>query len=146
MGYDIGNVMANLMFAWARGHAMEEQDFTSWTEHTLVDVIEQFTSKFHETWDTYVTELTAKNQHFKEDYLRNVLKDTAGMAGLELARRIVGLAKVKDITTVEPIEKRLQAERICLRVAIELIMHPEQFESGESYIVAIQNARQEESK
>lgn len=146
MGYDIGNVMANLMFAWARGHAMNEQDFTSWTEHTLVDVIEQFTLKFNKTWDRYATELTAQNQDFKDDYLRNVLKDTAGMAGLELARRIVGLAKVKDITTIEPIEKRLQAERICLRVAIELIMHPEQFESGESYIVAIQNARQEESK
>lgn len=146
MGYDIGNVMANLMFAWARGHAMDEQDFTSWTEHTLVDVIEQFTSKFQTTWDSYATELTAQNQDFKEDYLRTVLKDTAGMAGLELARRIVGLAKVKDITTIEPIEKRLQAERICLRVATELIMHPEQFESGESYIVAIQNARQEESK
>lgn len=146
MGYDIGNVMANLMFAWARGHAMDEQEFTSWTEHTLVDVIEQFTLKFQTTWDSYATELTAKNQDFKEDYLRTVLKDTAGMAGLELARRIVGLAKVKDITTIEPIEKRLQAERLCLRVAIELIMHPEQFESGESYIVAIHNARQEESK
>lgn len=146
MGYDIGNVMANLMFAWARGHAMDEQDFTSWTEHTLVDVIEQFTSKFHTTWDSHATELMAQNQDFKEDYLRTVLKETAGMAGLELARRIVGLAKVKDITTIEPIEKRLQAERICLLVAIELIMHPEQFESGESYIVAIQNALQEESK
>jgi len=146
MGYDIGNVMANLMFAWARGHAMDEQEFTSWTEHTLVDVIEQFTLKFQATWDSYATELTAKNQNFKEDYLLSVLRDTAGMAGLELARRIVGLAKVKDITTIESIEKQLQAERICLRVAIELIMHPEQFESGESYIVAIHNALQEESK
>lgn len=146
MGYDIGNVMANLIFAWARGHAMDEQEFTNWTEHTLVDVIELFTLKFHKTWVMYATELTAKNQDFKDAYLCDVLKDTAGMAGLELARRIVGLAKVKDITTIEPIEKRLQAERICLQVANELILHPENFASGESYIVALQNARREESK
>lgn len=146
MGYDIGNVMANLIFAWARGHVLEEQDFTNWTEHTLMDVIELFTVKFHKTWDTYATELTAKNPDFKNAYLSDVLKDTAGMAGLELARRIVGLAKVKDITSIEHIEKRLLAERLCLRVANELIMHPENFESGESYIVTIHNARQEESK
>ena len=146
MGYDIGNVMANLIFAWARGHAYEKQEFTNWTEHTLVDVIELFSNKFCTTWDTYATELTAKNQDFKLDYLNEVLQDTAGMAGLELARRIVGLAKVKDITSIEPLEKRLQAERICLRVATELIMNQAQFDTGEAYIVALQNALQEEMK
>ncbi len=146
MGYDIGNVMANLIFAWARGHAYENQEFTNWTEHTLVDVIELFSNKFVLTWDTYATELTAKNKDFKLDYLNEVLQDTAGMAGLELARRIVGLAKVKDITSIEPLEKRLQAERICLRVAYELIMNQTQFDTGEAYIVALQNARQEEMK
>lgn len=146
MGYDIGNVMANLIFAWTRGNALEEKEFMNWTEHTLVDVIELFTLKFQKTWDVYATELTANNQVFKEEYLRDVLRDTAGMAGLELSRRVVGLAKVKDITTIEPIEKRLQAERICLLVANELILHPQNFETGEAYIVALQNAQQEESK
>jgi 5-methylthioribose kinase len=146
MGYDIGNVMANLIFAWARGHAFENNDFTNWTEHTLVDVIELFTNKFGHTWDTYATEITAKNKDFQQDYLNEVLQDTAGMAGLELARRVVGLAKVKDITTIEPLEKRVQAERICLRVAIDLIMNQEQFVTGEAYIVALQNALQEEMK
>lgn len=145
MGYDIGNVMANLIFAWARGHAYENQEFTTWTEHTLVDVIELFSNKFCITWDTYATELTAKNKAFQQDYLNEVLQDTAGMAGLELARRIVGLAKVKDITSIEPLEKRIHAERICLRVATELIMNQAQFDTGEAYIVALQNALQEET-
>jgi 5-methylthioribose kinase len=146
MGYDIGNVMANLIFAWARGNALNEKDFANWTEHTLVDVIELFTLKFQKTCNIYATELTAKNQEFKDDYLKNVLQDAAGMAGLELSRRIVGLAKVKDISSIESIEKRLQAERICLRMANQLILHPQNFETGEAYIVALQNARQEESK
>lgn len=79
MGYDIGNVMANLIFAWARGNAFEEKEFTKWTEHTLVDVIELFKLKFQKTWGAYATELTANNEVFKEEYLRDVLRDTAGM-------------------------------------------------------------------
>jgi 5-methylthioribose kinase len=145
MGYDIGNVMANLIFAWARGNAFEEKEFTNWTELTLVDVIELFKLKFQKTWGAYATELTANNEVFKEEYLRDVLRDTAGMAGLELSRRIVGLAKVKDIASIEPIDKRLRAERICLLLANQLILHPQNFETGEAYIVVLQNVRQEEN-
>jgi 5-methylthioribose kinase len=68
------------------------------------------------------------------------------MSGLELARRIVGLAKVKDITTIEPIENRLKAERLCLRVAVDLILNPSEFQTGGQYITALQNAQQEENK
>ena len=146
MGYDIGNLMANLIFAWARGSGYQQQEFTEWVETTLIDIMDLFNSKFRNAWDEHATEVVAKNADFKEHYIQNILKDTAGMAGLELARRIVGLAKVKDITTIEPIENRLKAERICLRVAVELILNQSQFQTGRQYIAALQNAQQEENK
>ncbi len=146
MGYDIGNIMANLIFAWARGRAYQQKEFTVWVETTLVDIMDLFDSKFRTAWDEHATEVVAKNADFKEHYIQNIFKDTAGMAGLELARRIVGLAKVKDITTIEPIENRLKAERLCLRVAVELILNPSQFQTGGQYITALQNAQQEENK
>jgi len=146
MGYDIGNLMANLIFAWARGRAYQQQEFTEWIETTLVDIMDLFDSKFRTAWDEHATEVVAKNADFKEHYIQNIYKDTAGMAGLELARRIVGLAKVKDITTIEPIENRLRAERICLRVATELILNPSQYQTGNQYITALKNAQQEENK
>ena len=146
MGYDIGNIMANLIFAWARGRAYEEKEFTEWVETTLFDIMDLFETKFRTAWDQHATEVVAKNEDFKEHYIQNILKDTAGMAGLELARRIVGLAKVKDITTIEPIENRLKAERLCLRVAVEMILKPSEFQSGGDYITALQNAQQEEKK
>ena len=146
MGYDIGNIMANLIFAWARGRANQQKGFTDWIETTLVDIMNLFDSKFRTAWDEHATEVVAKNEDFKEHYIQNILKDTAGMAGLELARRIVGLAKVKDITTIEPIENRLKAERICLRVAVELILNQSQFQTGRQYITALQNAQQEENQ
>jgi 5-methylthioribose kinase len=146
MGYDIGNIMANLMFAWARGRAYEKKEFTEWVENTLFDIMDLFETKFRTAWDEHATEVVAKNADFKEHYIQNILKDTAGMAGLELARRIVGLAKVKDITTIEPIENRLKAERLCLRVSTELILNPLEFQTGGQYITALQNAQQEENK
>lgn len=146
MGYDIGNVMANLIFAFARGDACQNKEFTEWVENTLFDVIDLFDTKIRTAWDDHATELVAKNADFKEHYFQNILKDTAGMAGLELARRIVGLAKVKDITTIEPIENRLKAERLCLRVAVELILNPSEFQTGGQYLTALQNALQEENK
>lgn len=146
MGYDVGNVMANVIFAWARGNAYQQKEFTEWVEHTLFDVMDLFVTKFRHAWYQHVTELVAKNVDFKEHYLQGILKDTAGMAGLELSRRIVGLAKVKDITTIEPIENRLLAERICLRVAENLILNASDFQSGGQYLTALQNALQEETK
>jgi 5-methylthioribose kinase len=146
MGYDIGNIMANLMFAWARGRAYEQKEFTEWVENTLFDIMDLFETKFRMAWDEHATEVVAKKADFKEHYIQNILKDTAGMAGLELARRIVGLAKVKDITTIEPIENRLKAERLCLSVATELILNPLKFQTGGQYITALQNAQQEENK
>jgi len=144
MGYDIGNIMANLIFAWARGNAYEQKEFTEWVENTLFDVLDLFDTKFSKAWDEHATEIVAKNSDFKQHYMHNILKDTAGMAGLELARRIVGLAKVKDITTIEPIENRLKAERLCLRVAQTLILNPHDFSQGGNYVTALQNALQEE--
>lgn len=146
MGYDIGNVIANLIFAWARGRAYQKKEFTEWVENTLFDVMDLFYTKFSTAWDKHTIELVAKNADFKEHYVQNVMKDTAGMAGLELARRIVGLAKVKDITTIEPIENRLKAERLCLRIAVELILNASDYETGGQYLTALQNALQEENK
>ncbi|PUB12926.1 S-methyl-5-thioribose kinase [Paenisporosarcina sp. OV554] len=146
MGYDIGNIMANLIFAWARGRAFQQKEFTEWVENTLFDIMDLFEKKFSTAWEEHTTEVVAKNADFQKHYIQNIFKDTAGMAGLELARRIVGLAKVKDITSIEPIENRLKAERLCLRVAVQLILNPSEFQTGGQYIAALQNAQQEENQ
>lgn len=146
MGYDIGNIMANLIFAWARGRAFQQKEFTEWVEKTLFDIMDLFEKKFSTAWEEHTTEVVAKNADFQKHYIQNIFKDTAGMAGLELARRIVGLAKVKDITSIEPIENRLKAERLCLRVAVQLILNPSEFQTGGQFIAALKNAQQEENQ
>lgn len=133
MGYDIGNVVANLVFAWVNGKANQKMEFVNWVEQTIIDVIDLFKMKFVKVWKEYATELFAKNTAFQVDYLQSVITDTAGMAGLEMNRRIVGLAKVKDITSLTG-QKRVQAERDCINIANRFIFERELLENGIDFI------------
>ncbi|EOO23681.1 5-methylthioribose kinase [Bacillus cereus BAG1X2-3] len=139
MGYDVGNVMANLMFAWVNADATmppgaEKDKYMDWLQATMVEVIDLFKKKFLDAWDIHVTEIMAKEEGFSEVYLQSVLEDTAAVTGLELIRRIVGLAKVKDITCIENEEARARAERICLQVAKSFILRANQYRTGTSFV------------
>lgn len=70
-------------------------------------------------------------------YIKNILADAAGVAGLESIRRIVGIAKVKDITSIANIEKRAKAEKTVVLLAKQLIMERDNFQCGQDYIEAI---------
>ncbi|MES5941960.1 MULTISPECIES: S-methyl-5-thioribose kinase [unclassified Bacillus cereus group] len=139
MGYDVGNVMANLIFAWVNADATmalgaEKDTYMGWLQSTMVEVIDLFKKKFLDAWNIHVTEIMAKEEGFNEVYLQSVLEDTAAVTGLELIRRIVGLAKVKDITCIENEEARARAERICLQVAKKFILRANQYKTGTSFV------------
>ncbi|WP_114571694.1 S-methyl-5-thioribose kinase [Exiguobacterium flavidum] len=132
MGYDIGNVIANLTFAFARATANGDEAQARWIEETIGQIVDLFKEKAVRIWNKDVTEMTAKPAAFRDWYLSEVIRDTAGVAGLELIRRIVGLAKVADITTIDG-EARLRAERLCLKAAKRLIMERDHFENGSDF-------------
>ncbi|MCU6760867.1 Methylthioribose kinase [uncultured Roseburia sp.] len=150
MGYDVGNIIANLFFAWCNGDAViespEEKDiFCGWCLSCISDVIDLFISKFSVCWDENTTDTMAKVPGFKDYYLKTVLSDTAAMAGLESIRRMVGLANVKDITSITDESKRARAERIVIRLAKNYIMNRTHFLCGNDYIQAIKKAIAAES-
>lgn len=60
------------------------------------------------------------------------------MAGLELIRRIIGLAKAKDITIIEDQSKRISAEKFCLNVGKQLILQREKIKKGEDFLKIIE--------
>lgn len=140
MGYDVGNVIANLMFAWANSDAHGQMKHKEWLEKTIVDVVDLFLEKFSKAWDQHVSEYTAKYEGFKEYYIASVMKDTAGVTGLEGIRRIVGLAHVKDITSIQDEAKRVRAERICMSSAKRFILERENFMSGQAFLDVIKEA------
>ncbi|WP_417203074.1 S-methyl-5-thioribose kinase [Acetoanaerobium sticklandii] len=137
MGYDIGNVIANLMFALANAQAYEKAEQIKWLEDTIVEVIDLFKEKFSKAWDEKASEYTAKYKGFKEYYLDTVLRDTAAVAGLEGIRRIVGIAHVKDITSIQDGEKRTKAERLCMLASKSFIMNREELKTGKDFLEVI---------
>ena len=133
-GYDIGNVIANLIFAYDNGLAYKKDEFNAWVLKSIEDVIDLFIEKYNKYFDKWVTEPMARVEGFKEYYLDNILKDSAGFCGTELHRRTVGMANVADVTTIMDERKRLIAERINILAGKEFILNAKSFKCGKDYV------------
>lgn len=147
MGYDVGNIIANLFFAWCHGNATIEDPaqrakFCGWCFQTIEETVDKFIAKFRRLFREKVTDPMAKTEGFLDWYLAGILEDTAATAGVETIRRIVGIAKVKDLTTIPDDESRLRAERCALMLAKQYIMNRGQFKCGGDYRRAMETMTQ----
>jgi len=138
-GYDVGNVIANLVFAWTNADTViedsdERKRMTNYLESMIKQTLDLFIKKWKILWENSVVETVAKYTGFKEWYLDGILRDTAGVTGLELCRRTVGIAHVKDLTSIANQEKRIRAERVCLSMAKRCIFERERIRCGEDYL------------
>ncbi len=145
MGYDIGNVIANMFFAWCNGDATIEDEqkkaeFCGWILDCIEEIVDKFIAKFKVCYKENVTDTMAKTEGFLEWYLGTVLADTAAVAGMESIRRTVGMANVKDITSIPDLDKRARAEKIVITLAKKYIMNRESFLSGADYRKAMEEA------
>lgn len=146
-GYDVGNVVANLIFAWVNAEVTMEpglgQDkFQDWLEKTIIEVVDLFAEKSLQILKEQATDVMAKTEGFAEWFIGGILSDTAGVAGLELNRRIVGSAKVKDIDEIADRGKKAYAERICVLAAKQFIMErTAAYRHGQDYIDTLKNVR-----
>lgn len=132
-GYDLGNVVAHLLIAAQRmntdGNGKEEK----WIRATVLNVIESYRRFYKEQYPRYADDAFAKQEGFKEWYLDEILKDTAGYAGMEIIRRVIGAAGTKDVQGIADPGKRAEAERKLLETGIKLVMQRERYFSGKSY-------------
>jgi 5-methylthioribose kinase len=140
MGYDIGNVVANLIFAYDNGVAAGDAAFCDWTLTAIQETLDLFRAKFLTVYDECVTDVMAKTAGFKDWYLATIMADTAAYAGTELIRRTVGMAQVKDVTTIADADKRAYAERLNILCAKDYIMHRDSFQSGADFVAAVKRA------
>lgn len=147
IGYDVGNIIANLFLAWAHGYATienenEKANYLLNIEKCVVDIVRMFKSKFMKKFSEEVTDLMAKSDGFDSWYLKSVLEDTSGTVGLEMIRRIVGIAPVADITSIEDEEKRANIEKILIFSGKEFILNRSQYTTGEQFVETLKNAAQ----
>ncbi|KZL89035.1 S-methyl-5-thioribose kinase [Clostridium magnum] len=142
IGYDVGNVIANMFFTWCNGYATIEnkekrEKFCNWAIDTIEEIVDKFIAKFKVKFRESAADIMAKREGFLDWYLGNILADTAGVAGLESIRRTVGMANVKDITTILDQDKRTMVEKMVITLAKNYIINREKFNTGADYRKAI---------
>ncbi len=142
MGYDIGNVIANLIFAYDNGLAHGKDEFCAWCLDAIEKTVDLFVEKFQKKFDQEATEPMAKVKGFKEWYLNDILDDTAGYCGTELHRRTVGMANVKDVTAITDEGKRAWVERLNILCGKDCILNAVKFRTGKDYVEAIRKAQE----
>jgi len=138
IGYDTGNFIANMIFAYANGlytmeDGSEKTEYLEW----ILDTIEEFCGRFVENAKQLMREKSTdrqmRSEAFFDLYLEDIFKDQAGFAGTELIRRVVGTSKVKDIKSIEDEVQRAKAEHLCMTAGMKFVMDPESMTTGRSY-------------
>ena len=122
MGYDIGNVIGNLFFAWAnKAYTGGSAETQAALEQTIRETCDKTAEKLAAEYDKLVTFPLYRAPAFRKAYLDGVMADSYGYAGTEIIRRVVGDSKVMEVTSVTDPAQRLPMERALIDLGIYLI-------------------------
>ncbi len=125
MAHDIGTYFANLAIAYAAQEAHR-------TETSLRNSYRKWIiDSFEKTWDVFQREFLNAwkkdsngewpSESYRENYMRRLLKESAGFGAAEIFRRTIGMAHVHDFWTIKDENIRAKSESIALYIAINWI-------------------------
>ena len=107
-GFDLGLYWANYFLSY-----FSHQD-TLGVQSALKTAVVQ-------TWHTYTTEFGMADATLKAQTLQNIFHNAVGFTGLEILRRLIGAAHVKDIEGITDIPRKLSVERAALQFGLTLV-------------------------
>lgn len=137
MGYDIGNVIGNLIMSWVSSIytvGSQKQAFIEWLEDTVKNIIEFFIRKYNLYYNEDVIDPMLKDDTFKQYYLQTIISDTAGYAGTEIIRRTVGVSKVKEIQIVTDDIIKPKLEQSLIKIGKDLILKRNELKHGQDFV------------
>jgi len=108
VGFDIGLYWANYLLSF-----FSHQD-TLHVQSALKTAIVQ-------TWHTYTVEFKLDDSELEAQILQNIFRDAIGFAGLEMLRRLIGAAHVKDIEGIVDLSRKLSVEKAALQFGTTLV-------------------------
>lgn len=133
IGYDVGNVIGNLVFALvhARYARKDTEDFQKYIVDTIKQIVDLFIEKINVKYDEIVKFPLYQTEGFKREYIRRILEDAVGYAGTEIIRRVVGDAKVAEVSEVQDLDIKIPMERQLLQIGIAYIKNRKDIKEGE---------------
>ncbi len=127
MGFDIGAVIGNLLLNHAAhiGHTREplqRAEYQQYLLETIRGIWNCFEEEFRALWKTRNLEPSVNMDGYLDYLLISILQDTAGFAGCKMIRRVVGIAHVTDLDSIENEQLRADAEKLAIANARKLII------------------------
>lgn len=142
-GFDIGALIGNLIMSYV-SHKVLDSDtaYTSWILNTIEEILEKFETKFLNLWNqqknsALIIENFIDEKHlnsFKVEFLKNILKQTAGFAGCKMARRMFGIAGVADIREIEDEKIKDKAIELILNIATRFVIEHQTLDTKEKIL------------
>ena len=137
MGFDLGALLSNFLLAYYSQSATNGDEYAAWILNQMVTLYDLFERKFLNLWSVlddpnnknfgeiykpYVFKDSSSKETFKKDFMRNIWRDTLGFTGCKMIRRIVGVAHVADLESIEDLVQRSECEKKCIDLARLLIL------------------------
>lgn len=133
IGYDIGNVWGNIIFALANSLVMNDSRKDSLYQ-LLEDTMDKTIDKLDRAYDNYITNDYFRNMYFKKYYLKEIISDSFGYAATEIIRRDVGDSKVKEITSIKDNDLRISIDKKLILIGKYLIKNRDSIGSAKDLI------------
>lgn len=154
MAFDTGAFIANLFLSYVSqgGHNNGGDDYAEWVLRQIHLFWTTFETQFCLLWwntDEHTGFLYGRTtlnsaeamEHAQASFMKNLLADTLGFAGMKMLRRIVGIAHVEDLESIEDPQTRAICEARALEIAKIFIKQSSTFASIDD---AIQLAREKQ--
>lgn len=139
MGFDIGMLIGNFLMAY---HAMPAHiadteactAYQDWLLNVTRDTWINFAKEFRRLWATERTGILypatlyedqghgAASDRARDELLAEIFADLLGFAGIEMHRRILGLAHVAEFDSIEDPDRRAPLEERSLRLGRDLVL------------------------
>jgi len=134
-GFDVGMLLGNFLLGYfaQSGHEAApgaRDEYRRWLLGVVVETWDSFAAEFSHLWRIERTGILYEHSLFADDplgseqalqsVLAGIWRDALGFAGVEMHRRILGLAHVEDLEAIPDPARRVLAERRALALGRQL--------------------------
>jgi len=138
IGFDTGAILANFFLAYFAQGGLETQDkepknrqeYKKWLAATAIQIWEGFVDEFIGLWNTKslasgadgynLSQQAEEVKQLQKSFISNVFIDTLGFTAAKMIRRIIGIAHVADLESIQDLEVRSRCEVKVLNFAKKL--------------------------
>jgi 5-methylthioribose kinase len=145
IGHDVGSYLSNLVLGYAaqEWHSPDESeraDYRAWILDSLRETWQVFEAEWLSLWESHGN-AEWPSDRLRINYMRQLLRDSAGFGSAEGFRRLIGMAHVHDFWTIKDENVRAQAESLAINAMYGWAMNRHGFTSIEDLIDIVKGAR-----